>query len=57
MDRTLWLETRAIARRHERRGASDAAEAYVPGFWAAIMPIVRSTPERLFQRLPFLSGR
>jgi RNA polymerase sigma factor (sigma-70 family) len=26
MDRTLWLETRAIARRHERRGASDAAE-------------------------------
>jgi short-subunit dehydrogenase len=34
-----------------------AAEAYVPGFWAAIMPIVRSTPERLFQRLPFLSGR
>lgn len=32
-------------------------EAYVPAFWAAIMPIVRNTPERVFQRLPFLSGR
>jgi decaprenylphospho-beta-D-erythro-pentofuranosid-2-ulose 2-reductase len=33
------------------------AEVYVPSIWAAIMPIVRNTPERLFQRLPFLSGR
>ncbi len=33
------------------------AEAYVPSFWRAIMPIVKNTPERLFQRLPFLSGR
>ncbi|HEY8946119.1 MAG TPA: SDR family NAD(P)-dependent oxidoreductase [Polyangiaceae bacterium] len=33
------------------------AEAYVPSFWAAIMPAVRATPEVLFQRLPFLSGR
>jgi len=32
-------------------------EAYVPSFWGAIMPIVRNTPERLFQLLPFLSGR
>lgn len=32
-------------------------EAYVPSFWAAIMPIVKNTPERLFQRLSFLSGR
>jgi hypothetical protein len=32
-------------------------EAYVPFYWRAIMPIVRSTPERLFQWLPFLSGR
>jgi short-subunit dehydrogenase len=32
-------------------------EAYVPAFWGAIMPIVRNTPERLFQKLPFLSGR
>jgi decaprenylphospho-beta-D-erythro-pentofuranosid-2-ulose 2-reductase len=36
---------------------AGAAEAYVPKFWAVIMPIVRNTPERLFQRLPFLSGR
>jgi decaprenylphospho-beta-D-erythro-pentofuranosid-2-ulose 2-reductase len=40
-------------------GAIDAraAEAYVPSFWGAIMPVVKSTPERLFQMLPFLSGR
>jgi short-subunit dehydrogenase len=36
---------------------AGAAEAYVPSFWGAIMPIVRNTPERLFQALPFLSGR
>lgn len=32
-------------------------EAYVPWFWRAIMPIVKHTPERIFQRLSFLSGR
>jgi short-subunit dehydrogenase len=32
-------------------------EAYVPSFWRAIMPVVKNTPERLFQKLPFLSGR
>ncbi len=39
--------------------AMDArvAEAYVPFFWGAIMPVVRATPERLFQKLGFLSGR
>ena len=39
--------------------AMDAgtAEAYVPSFWGAIMPIVRHVPEGLVQRLPFLSGR
>ncbi len=36
---------------------NGAGEVYVPAFWAALMPIVRATPERLFQRLPFLSGR
>jgi short-subunit dehydrogenase len=36
---------------------ASAAEAYVPSFWGAIMPVVKSTPERLFQKLPFLSGR
>lgn len=33
------------------------AEPYVPSFWGAIMPLVRNAPERLFQLLPFLSGR
>ncbi|MEI9948380.1 MAG: hypothetical protein WDO74_05210 [Pseudomonadota bacterium] len=32
-------------------------EAYVPFFWRLTMPIVKNTPEWLFQRLPFLSGR
>jgi len=34
-----------------------AAEVYVPGFWRAIMLVVRNTPEAVFQRLSFLSGR
>jgi hypothetical protein len=29
----------------------------VPRVWAAIMPVVRMTPEALFQKLRFLSGR
>lgn len=32
-------------------------EAFVPWFWSAIMPVVRNTPEALFQRLKFLSGK
>ncbi len=32
-------------------------EAYVPSFWRVVMPLVKGTPERLFQSLPFLSGR
>jgi short-subunit dehydrogenase len=32
-------------------------EAFVPGIWAAIMPIVKMTPEALFQRVSALSGR
>jgi short-subunit dehydrogenase len=34
-----------------------AAEVYVPSYWRAIMPLVKNTPEKLFQRVPFLSGR
>jgi short-subunit dehydrogenase len=33
------------------------AEAYVPGFWRLIMPIVRNLPEAVFQRVGALSGR
>lgn len=36
---------------------AGAAEKYLPSFWRIIMPIVRCTPERVFQLLPFLSGR
>jgi decaprenylphospho-beta-D-erythro-pentofuranosid-2-ulose 2-reductase len=32
-------------------------EAYVPSFWRMVMPVVKGTPESLFQRLSFLSGR
>lgn len=34
-----------------------ASEVYVPSFWGVIMPLVKNTPERLFQKLPFLAGR
>lgn len=44
---------RDIVRAMDRR----VAEAFVPRFWALIMPIVRATPEVVFQKLPFLSGR
>jgi short-subunit dehydrogenase len=33
------------------------AEAYVPWYWRGIMPVVKNTPEALYRRLPFLSGR
>lgn len=53
----LFATPEAVA--SEIVSALDAgrAEVYVPARWAAIMPIVRLTPEPLFQRLPFLSGR
>lgn len=44
---------RGIVRALDRR----AAEAYVPWYWAWIMPVVKHTPEALFQKLRFLSGR
>ncbi len=34
-----------------------ATEAFVPWYWRPIMSIVRKTPESLFQKIPFLSGR
>jgi short-subunit dehydrogenase len=36
---------------------ANRAEAYVPGYWRGIMAVVRNLPERVFQRLPALSGR
>ena len=53
----LFAEAPRVAR--SIVGALDAgrAEPYVPAFWGAIMPLVRNAPERVFQLLPFLSGR
>lgn len=53
----LFAKPPAVARGIVEAIEARAAEAYVPSFWRAIMPVVRNTPERLFQRLPFLSGR
>ena len=44
---------KAIVRAMDR----GAGEVYVPRFWAAIMYVVRSAPEWLFQRLKAISGR
>lgn len=33
------------------------AETFIPGFWALLMPIVRRTPEAVFQRFAVLSAR
>jgi short-subunit dehydrogenase len=47
----------AVARSVVRAIDARMSEVYVPSFWGAIMPIVKNTPERIFQVLPFLSGR
>lgn len=46
-----------VARGIVRALDDGVAEAYVPSFWRVIMPVVRGTPEALFQRISFLSGR
>ncbi len=43
----------AIVRAIDRR----AREVYLPWYWRPILAVVRNTPEALFQRLRFLSGR
>jgi short-subunit dehydrogenase len=53
----LFAEPAPVANAIVRAMDAGVSEAYVPSFWAAIMPVVIRTPERLFQRLPFLSGR
>ena len=53
----LFGKPPAVARSIVRAIDARADEAYVPSFWRAIMPVVKNTPERLFQKLPFLSGR
>lgn len=53
----LFGKPAAVAKDIVRAMAAGSPEAYVPSFWGAIMPLVRSTPEAIFQKLPFLSGR
>jgi hypothetical protein len=53
----LFAQPASVARSIVAALESRSAEAYVPAVWGMIMPVVRSTPERLFQLLPFLSGR
>jgi decaprenylphospho-beta-D-erythro-pentofuranosid-2-ulose 2-reductase len=53
----LFAEPGPVARSIVRALAGRSREVYVPSFWSIIMPVVKNTPERLFQLLPFLSGR
>ena len=53
----LFAEPDAVARSIVRAMDARTPEAYVPAFWRWIMPIVKCTPEPIFQRLAFLSGR
>jgi short-subunit dehydrogenase len=53
----LFGKPPAVAKDIVRAMDRRVPEAYVPSFWRAIMPVVKNTPEALFQRLPFLSGR
>jgi decaprenylphospho-beta-D-erythro-pentofuranosid-2-ulose 2-reductase len=53
----LFARPASVAHGIVRAMDAGIAEAYVPWFWSIIMPVVKSTPERIFQRLAFLSGR
>jgi len=53
----LFGKPEAVARSILHALDAGVPEVYVPSFWRAIMPIVKNTPEWLFQRLSFLSGR
>ena len=47
----------AVARDIVHAMDAGVPEAFVPFYWAAIMPVVKNMPEALFQKFPFLSGR
>jgi decaprenylphospho-beta-D-erythro-pentofuranosid-2-ulose 2-reductase len=53
----LFGKPEEIAQAIVRALDARVPEVYVPSFWRVIMPVVKGTPEALFQRLPFLSGR
>jgi decaprenylphospho-beta-D-erythro-pentofuranosid-2-ulose 2-reductase len=53
----LFAQPHRVASSIVRALEAGTPEAYVPSFWGVIMPLVKNTPERMFQLLPFLSGR
>ncbi len=53
----LFAQPAAVAADIVRAMDARRSQAFVPRVWAAIMPVVRLTPEVLFQKLRFLSGR
>lgn len=53
----LFAQPTAVAESIVAALDAKLTEVYVPSFWSAIMPLVKHAPERLFQVLPFLSGR
>lgn len=53
----LFGKPEAVARGIVRAMDDAIPEAYVPSIWRAIMPVVKNTPEAVFQKLSFLSGR
>lgn len=53
----LFAQPEPVARSIVRAIDARVAEAYVPSFWRIAMPIVKNTPEWLFQRFAVLSGR
>lgn len=53
----LFAQPEQVARDILHAMDARRAEVFVPRRWAAIMPIVRNTPEALFQRVRALSGR
>jgi decaprenylphospho-beta-D-erythro-pentofuranosid-2-ulose 2-reductase len=47
----LWAKPQRVAAGIVKAIDRSAAVAYVPGFWWAIMFIIRAIPERIFRRL------
>lgn len=53
----LFATADAVARSIVSLESTGPEDAYVPKYWWPIMTAVRNLPERVFQRLGFLSGR
>jgi len=53
----LFAQPGAVAEAIVRAMDARTTEAYIPSYWRWIMAVVKHTPEPVFQRLAFLSGR